>query len=75
LQAVVVAEVTEQPRLRMEWRGDTIVDLSRAFLDTNGVTLSAKAAIPAPDLSQNYRELVPAELAGQPLAKAFEQNL
>lgn len=75
LQAVVVAEVTEQPRLRMEWRGDTIVDLSRAFLDTNGMTLSAKAAIPAPDLSQNYRELVPAELAGQPLAKAFEQNL
>lgn len=75
LQAVVVAEVTEQPRLRMEWRGDTVVDLSRAFLDTNGVTLSAKAAIPAPDLSQNYRELVPAELAGQPLAKAFEQNL
>lgn len=75
LQAVVVAEVTEQPRLRMEWRGDTVVDLSRAFLDTNGVTLSAKAAIPAPDLSQNYRELVPAELVGQPLAKAFEQNL
>ncbi|WP_283609277.1 phosphoribosylformylglycinamidine synthase [Faecalispora anaeroviscerum] len=75
LQAVVVAEVTEQPRLRMEWRGDTIVDLSRAFLDTNGVTLSARAYIPAPDLSQNYRELVPAELAGQPLTKAFEQNL
>ena len=75
LQAVVVAEVTEQPRLRMEWRGDTIVDLSRAFLDTNGVTLSAKAVIAAPDLSQNYRELVPAELSGQPLAKAFEQNL
>ncbi|MDU7338312.1 MAG: phosphoribosylformylglycinamidine synthase [Clostridium sp.] len=75
LQAVVVAEVTELPRLRMEWRGDTIVDLSRAFLDTNGVTLTAKASIPAPDLSQNYRELLPAELEGQPIAKAFEQNL
>ncbi|WP_085832080.1 phosphoribosylformylglycinamidine synthase [Clostridium merdae] len=75
LQAVVVAGVTELPRLRMEWRGDTIVDLSRAFLDTNGVTLTAKASISAPDLSQNYRELLPAELEGQPIAKAFEQNL
>lgn len=75
LQAVVVAEVTEQPRLRMEWRGDVIVDVSRDFLDTNGVTLSAKASIPAPDLSQNYRELVPAALQNQSLAKAFKQNL
>ena len=75
LQAVVVATVTEQPRLRMEWRGDTIVDISREFLNTNGVTLSAKASIPAPDLSQNYRELVPAALQGKPLAQAFQENL
>lgn len=75
LQAVVVATVTEQPRLRMEWRGDTIVDISREFLNTNGVTLSAKASIPAPDLSQNYRELVPAALQGKPLAQAFKENL
>ena len=75
LQAVVVAEVTEQPRLCMEWRGDTIVDISREFLDTNGVTLSASASIPAPDLSENYRDLVPAELTEEPIAKAFEKNL
>ena len=75
LQAVVVAQVTQQPRLRMEWRGDAIVDLSREFLDTNGVTLSAKAFIPAPDLSQNYRALVPEELSGKPAAQAFRQNL
>ena len=36
LEAVVVAEVTKEPRLVMNWRGKTIVDLSRAFLDTNG---------------------------------------
>ncbi len=36
LEAVAVAEVTESPRLVMSWRGKTIVDLSRAFLDTNG---------------------------------------
>ena len=36
LEAIPVAEVTESPRLVMNWRGKTIVDLSRAFLDTNG---------------------------------------
>ncbi len=36
LEALAVATVTEEPRLVMNWRGKTIVDLSRAFLDTNG---------------------------------------
>ena len=36
LEATVVAEVTEDPRLVLEWRGKEIVNLSRAFLDTNG---------------------------------------
>ena len=36
LEAVTVAIVTESPRLVMRWRGKTVVDLSRAFLDTNG---------------------------------------
>ena len=36
LEATVVAEVTEEPRMRMVWRGDTIVDLSREFLASNG---------------------------------------
>ena len=38
LEATQVAVVTEEARLVMHWRGKTIVDLSRAFLDTNGVT-------------------------------------
>ena len=37
LEAVVVARVTDQPRFRMFWRGDCILDLGRAFLNTNGV--------------------------------------
>lgn len=37
LEAAVVAKVTADPRLVMYWRGDKIVDLARAFLDTNGV--------------------------------------
>ncbi|MFR8127162.1 MAG: hypothetical protein ACLU8J_09780 [Acutalibacter sp.] len=48
LDAQVVAIVTEEPRLKMEWRGDQVVDLSRAFLDTNGVTQNAEAQITAP---------------------------
>ncbi|MDO4167446.1 MAG: AIR synthase-related protein, partial [Eubacteriales bacterium] len=36
LEAVVVAEVTEEPRLVLVWRGEVIVNISRAFLDTNG---------------------------------------
>ena len=36
LEAVAVAEVTEEKRLVMYWRGKEIVNLSRAFLDTNG---------------------------------------
>ena len=36
LEAYQVAVVTESPRMVMKWNGATIVDLSRAFLDTNG---------------------------------------
>src|SRR5574344_2116275 len=36
LEATVVARVTENPRLIMNWNGKKIVDISRAFLDTNG---------------------------------------
>ena len=36
LEAVEVAVVTEDPRLVLKWRGKEIVNISRAFLDTNG---------------------------------------
>ena len=75
LEATVVAVVTEEPRLRMSWREDTIVDLSRAFLDTNGVTQVADAYITAPDPAADYRTAIPAGLAVIPLAEAFEENL
>jgi phosphoribosylformylglycinamidine synthase len=41
LECVHVATVTDTGRLRMTWRGKTIVDLSREFLDTNGVQSEA----------------------------------
>ena len=48
LECVHVANVTDSGRLRMKWRGKTIVDLSRAFLDTNGVQQTAKVHVAAP---------------------------
>lgn len=38
LEATTVAKVTDEGRVRMYWRGKCILDLSRAFLDTNGAT-------------------------------------
>ena len=49
LEAVPVAVVTEDPRLVMHWRGKTIVDLSRAFLDTNGAHQEAKVVLETPE--------------------------
>ena len=48
LTAVVIADVTDTHRMRMEWRGKTIVDLSRAFLDTNGAEKHTEATVAAP---------------------------
>ncbi len=48
LEAVAVAEVTESPRLVMNWRGKTIVDISRAFLDTNGAHQEADVILNTP---------------------------
>lgn len=66
LEATPVAVVKDEPYLTMKWRGDTIVSLSRAFLDTNGVTQHAQAKIAAVNPKKNYRSAVPAELAGKP---------
>ncbi len=49
LEAVAVAEVTESPRLVINWRGKTIVDLSRAFLDTNGAHQEADVTLEVPN--------------------------
>ena len=46
LEAYSVAVVTESPRMVMRWRGRTIVDLSRDFLNTNGAVKHAAAAVP-----------------------------
>ena len=74
LEATVVAEVTSNNRLEMTWRGDKIVDLSRDFLNTNGVVQHAKAEITAAD-STSYRTEVPAALKDMNSAEALKANL
>ena len=48
LEAVVVATVTEEPRLVISWRGKEIVNISRAFLDTNGAHQETDVVVPMP---------------------------
>ncbi|MCH5300610.1 MAG: phosphoribosylformylglycinamidine synthase [Ruminococcus sp.] len=75
LEATAVAVVTESPRLTMKWRGDTIVDLSREFLNTNGVTQVANAYITAPKAEDCYRNNCPDVLKDLSLEEAFTKNL
>lgn len=75
LEATVVAVVTDENRLEMTWRGDKIVDLSRDFLNTNGVTQHAKVEITSVDENKNYRNEVPTCLESLSLANALKANL
>ena len=48
LEAYQVAVVTESPRMVMTWKGQTIADLSREFLNTNGAVKHAGVSVPKP---------------------------
>ena len=56
LEAVEVAVVTEEPRLVLEWRGKEIVNISRAFLDTNGAHQETTVAVDIPAKEDNFFE-------------------
>ncbi|MCD4837060.1 phosphoribosylformylglycinamidine synthase [Merdimmobilis hominis] len=52
LMATPVAVVTDTGRLSMTWNGNTIVDLSREFLNSNGAVKHTTVAVPAPQFSE-----------------------
>lgn len=54
LEAVEVAVVTKEPRLVMEWRGQEIVNISRAFLNTNGAHQEADVEVEMPDEKKSF---------------------
>ena len=54
LEATPVAVVTKEPRLVLNWRGRPIVDISRAFLDTNGAHQETDVKVLMPSEEENY---------------------
>lgn len=77
LEATKVADVTEEPRLIMQWRGKPIVQMNRAFLDTNGVRQHVTAVIDMPDEGKRYLQEIPEAVkqCGNDVEKAWLENL
>jgi phosphoribosylformylglycinamidine synthase len=63
LEATVVAEVTGHHRLQMYWRGKSIVDISRDFLNTNGVKQKSDVLSSPPREDENYFQYIPKEIS------------
>ena len=61
LEATIVARVTESPRLVMHWNGRTIVDVSRAFLSSNGAEKHIDVLVEKP---QPFDKTIPADFGG-----------
>ena len=73
LEATVVATVTEEPRLVMNWNGKKIVDISRAFLDSNGAEKHITVQAPRADWMAASREAGTACGANSPAPAAEPQ--
>ncbi|MCC8150564.1 MAG: phosphoribosylformylglycinamidine synthase [Lachnospiraceae bacterium] len=69
LEAVPVAVVTEDPRLVLTWRGKEIVNLSRAFLDTNGAHQETSIAVDIPAKEDNFFSKMALDAVAEDLEK------
>jgi phosphoribosylformylglycinamidine synthase len=75
LEATVVADVTDDKRLKMFWRNKAVVNISRDFLNTNGVKQKTSVKV-LPPSSDNYFNLMPEEIDSEKdLKKAWLKNL
>lgn len=54
LEATVVATVTEEPVMKMTWNGNTIVNIEREFIDTNGSKQYTEVEVTAPSMEKMY---------------------
>ena len=72
LEATVVAEITAEPRLVMDWNGKTIVDISREFLNSNGAEKHTETSV---EKLQDYKKAVPASFAEGYKALAGDLNV
>jgi len=71
LEATIVATVTGDRRLKMNWRGKSIVDLSRDFLDTNGIRQKTSVQVAAPQ-EESYFEAMEKEAAAADIEKTWK---
>lgn len=75
LEAVEVAVVTEEPRLVLEWRGKEIVNISRAFLDTNGAHQETSVLVDIPSKEDSYlKASKPSDVRGKWLKTLSDLN-
>lgn len=70
LEAVPVAVVTKEPRLVLKWRGNEIVNIKRAFLDTNGAHQETNVKVDIPEKEDNYFN----KIATSGVAEALENG-
>lgn len=72
LEATVVARVTDGNRLVMNWQGEKIVDISREFLNTNGVRRKTTVTVKEPEKIIFSK---PEKMSGKEFSEAFRRNL
>ncbi|MBQ4474087.1 MAG: phosphoribosylformylglycinamidine synthase, partial [Lachnospiraceae bacterium] len=75
LEAVVAAEVMAEPRLVMYWRGKEIVNLSRAFLDTNGAHQETTVRVRTPEDKDYFDVEAEADVREQWLSTLADLNV
>ncbi len=75
LECSYVADVTDSGRLVIHHQGKTIVDFSRAFLDTNGVVQSNSVHVNAPAPTSPLEQAIPAVTQSQTLKEKFSAVL
>ena len=73
IEGVLAAEVTEEKVLKMVWKGDTIVNISREFLDTNGIRKKSKINVEQPE-EESYFEKDPSHIKGD-IINDFKANV
>lgn len=71
LESTKVADVTEEPRLVMYWRGKVIVDMARSFLDTNGAASYTKVIAQSP--ADTMPKTLPERAAGEDFAEQVKR--
>ncbi|MDR7856713.1 phosphoribosylformylglycinamidine synthase [Tissierella sp.] len=74
VEGTVVAKVTEEKILKMVWRGKTIVNIKRDFLDTNGIRKKNKVKIEQP-IEELYFNRLPAHVEEKGIKEAFIHNM